>query len=69
MPNQRSKSKVRVTVPMPKTLEKQLRLECERRGLNRVDLIKEACEAYLKATIQNNNNTNGNTITGHGNHI
>lgn len=50
MPNQRSASKVRVTVPMDKTLEAMLARLAEVTNKNRVELICEACEQFIKDT-------------------
>ena len=48
MPNQRSLHKVRVTVPMEKELEREIQELCKKSGVNRVDLIKAACAAFVE---------------------
>lgn len=56
MPNQRSANKVRVTVPMEKALEKAVREYSHRSGKNRVDVIKEAIDAFISQKKQKDNN-------------
>ena len=46
MPNQRSKDKVRITVPMEKDLERAISRVAAIENTNRVDVIKAACRKY-----------------------
>ena len=46
MSNQRSKDKVRVTVPMEKDLERAISRVAAIENTNRVEVIKAACRKY-----------------------
>jgi metal-responsive CopG/Arc/MetJ family transcriptional regulator len=63
MPNQRSLNKVRVTVPMEKELEREIQECCKKSGMNRVDLIKAACAAFVEHQKEQSTNDNRDTRT------
>ena len=61
MPNQRSLNKVRVTVPMEKELEREIQECCKKSGMNRVDLIKAACAAFVEHQKEQSTNEHRDT--------
>ena len=47
MSNQRAKNKIRVTVPMERELEREIKRVAVENKTNRVEIIKEACRKHL----------------------